>query len=43
MDIPQKDHLPLNKTNPKRRRPKKGMCLEDRPVLEPNAAERVTW
>jgi transposase len=38
MDIPQKDHLPSNKTNPKRRRRKKGMCLEDRPVLEPNAA-----
>jgi transposase len=38
MDIPQKDHLPSNKTNPKRRRRNKGMCLEDRPVLEPNAA-----
>jgi hypothetical protein len=38
MDIPQKDHLPSNKTNPKRRTRKKGMCLEDRPVLEPNAA-----
>jgi transposase len=23
---------------PKRRRPNKGMCLQDRPVLEPNAA-----
>jgi len=38
MDIPQEDHLPSCKTNPKRRRRNKGMCLEDRPVLEPNAA-----
>jgi transposase len=38
MDIPQEDHLQSSKTNPKRRRRKKGMCLEDRPVLEPNAA-----
>jgi len=28
------------KANPKRRRRHKGMCLEDRPVLEPNAAYR---
>ncbi len=38
MDIPQKDHPQSSKTNPKRRRRNKGMCLEDRPVLEPNAA-----
>jgi transposase len=38
MDVPQEDHLPSSKTTPKRRRRNKGMCLEDRPVLEPNAA-----
>jgi transposase len=38
MDIPQEDHLQSSKTKPKRRRRNKGMCLEDRPVLEPNAA-----
>jgi transposase len=38
MDIPQKDHLPASKTKPKHRGRNKGMCLEDRPVLEPNAA-----
>ena len=38
MDIPQEDQLQSSKTNPKRRRRNKGMCLEDRPVLEPNAA-----
>jgi transposase len=38
MDIRHEDHLPTSKTNPKRRRRNKGMCLEDRPVLEPNAA-----
>jgi transposase len=38
MDIPEEDHLQSSKTNPNRRRRNKGMCLEDRPVLEPNAA-----
>jgi transposase len=38
MDIPQEDHLQSNKTKSKRQRRNKGMCLEDRPVLEPNAA-----
>jgi len=38
MDVPQEDHLESSKTTPKRRRRNKGMCLEDRPVLEPNAA-----
>jgi transposase len=38
MDVPQEDHLASSKTTPKRRRRNKGMCLEDRPVLEPNAA-----
>ncbi len=36
MNIPQ--HLPSSKTKPKHRKRNKGMCLEDRPVLEPNAA-----
>jgi transposase len=38
MDIPQEDHLQSNKTKSKRQRRNKGMCLEGRPVLEPNAA-----
>jgi transposase len=38
MNIPQEDRLQSSKTKPKRRRRNKGMCLEDRPVLEPNAA-----
>jgi transposase len=38
MDNPQEDHLQPSKTNPNRRRRNKGMCLEDRPVLAPNAA-----
>ena len=38
MNIPQEDHLQSSKTKPKRRKRNKGMCLEDRPVLEPNAA-----
>src|ERR1700719_3827487 len=38
MNIPQEDHLQSSKTTPKRRKRNKGMCLEDRPVLEPNAA-----
>ena len=38
MDIPQEEHLQSSKTKPKRRKRNKGMCLEDRPVLEPNAA-----
>src|SRR5258706_15343237 len=38
MDIPQEDQLQSSKTKPKGRRRNKGMCLEDRPVLEPNAA-----
>jgi transposase len=38
MDIPQEEHLQSSKTKPKCRRRNKGMCLQDRPVLEPNAA-----
>jgi len=38
MDIPQEEHLQSSMTKPKRRKRNKGMCLEDRPVLEPNAA-----
>ena len=38
MDIPHEDHLQSGKTKPSRRRRNKGMCLQDRPVLEPNAA-----
>ena len=38
MDVPLEDQLQSRKTKPKARRRKKGMCLEDRPVLEPNAA-----
>src|ERR1700732_5427932 len=38
MNIPQEDHLQSSKAKPKRRKRNKGMCLEDRPVLEPNAA-----
>ena len=38
MDIPHEDHLQSSKTKPTRRKGNKGMCLEDRPVLEPNAA-----
>jgi transposase len=38
MDIPQEEHLQSSKTMPKCRRRNKGMCLQDRPVLEPNAA-----
>ena len=37
MDIPHEDHLQSGKTKPSRRRRNKGMCLQDRPVLEPNA------
>jgi len=35
------DHLQSSKTTPKRRRRNKGMCLEDRPVLEPNGAREM--
>ena len=38
MNIPQENHLQSSKAKPKRRKRNKGMCLEDRPVLEPNAA-----
>ena len=38
MNIPQEDHLQSSKAKPKRRKRNKGMCVEDRPVLEPNAA-----
>jgi hypothetical protein len=38
MTIPQEDHVQPSKTESKQRRRNKGMCLEDRPVLEPNAA-----
>ena len=38
MDTPQEEHLQSSKAKPKRRRRNKGMCLQDRPVLEPNAA-----
>ncbi len=38
MNIPQEDHLQSSKAKPKRRKRNKGMCLEDRPVLESNAA-----
>jgi transposase len=38
MEIPHEDHLQSSKTKPTRRRRNKGMCLQDRPVLEPNAA-----
>ena len=38
MDIPHEDHLQSSKTKPTRRKRNKGMCLEDRPVLESNAA-----
>jgi transposase len=38
MDIPQEEHLQSSKTKPKCQRRNKGMCLQDRPVLEPNAA-----
>ncbi len=38
MDIPHEDHLQSSKTKPTWRKRNKGMCLEDRPVLEPNAA-----
>src|SRR5260370_16211443 len=38
MNIPQEDHLQSGKAKHKRRKRNKGMCLEDRPVLEPNAA-----
>jgi transposase len=34
----QRDNLQQPKAKSKRRRRNKGMCLEDRPVLEPNAA-----
>src|ERR1019366_9934071 len=34
----QGDNLQPSKAKSKRRRRNKGMCLEDRPVLEPNAA-----
>jgi len=35
---PQSGNLHPRDAKPKRRRRNKGMCLEDRPVLEPNAA-----
>ena len=35
---PQSLNVPPSASKPTRRRRKKGMCLEDRPVLEPNAA-----
>jgi hypothetical protein len=38
MNIPQEDRLQSNKTKPKHRRRNKEMCLEDRPVLELDAA-----
>ena len=38
MDVPLEDQPQSGKTTPKRRRRNKGMCLEDRPILEPNAA-----
>ena len=38
MNKKQGDSLQLPKAKSKRRRRNKGMCLEDRPVLEPNAA-----
>ena len=38
MDVPLEEQRQSSKTTPKRRRRNKGMCLEDRPVLEPNAA-----
>ena len=38
MNIPQEDYLQSRATKSQRRRRNKGMCLEDRPVLEPNAA-----
>ena len=38
MNKKQGDNLQPSKAKSKRRRRNKGMCLEDRPVLEPNAA-----
>ena len=38
MKNPQSDNLQAPDAKPKRRRRNKGMCLEDRPVLEANAA-----
>ena len=38
MNKPQGGNLQPPKVKSKRRRRNKGMCLEDRPVLEPNAA-----
>jgi hypothetical protein len=39
MDIPHEDHVQSRaRTKPTRRKRNKGMCLQDRPVLEPNAA-----
>jgi len=38
MDVPLGEQRQSSKTTPKRRGRNKGMCLEDRPVLEPNAA-----
>ena len=38
MKKPQSGNLHPRDAKPKRRRRNKGMCLEDRPVLEPNAA-----
>ena len=38
MNKTQGGNLPSQKGKPKRGRRNKGMCLEDRPVLEPNAA-----
>jgi hypothetical protein len=38
MDLPLEDQPQSHKKTLKPRKRKKGMCLEDRPVLEPNAA-----
>jgi hypothetical protein len=38
MKTPKDDDLRPQEAKSKRRRRNKGMCLEDRPVLEPNAA-----
>jgi len=38
MKRPKEDSFKAQETKSKRRRRNKGMCLEDRPVLEPNAA-----
>ena len=38
MDVPLEEQSQSYKKTLKPRKRKKGMCLEDRPVLEPNAA-----